>query len=269
MKSTGKVTGIVSNLVTVETNGPVSQNELCYVASGDTKLMAEVIKVNGKYVAIQVFESTRGLKNGNEVEFEGKMLEATLGPGLLSSSYDGLQNDLTTMTGVFLKKGEYTKPLDEEKLWDYTPIAKPGDKVAAADWLGEVKEGWLPHKIMVPFSFKGEYTVKSAAPAGQYNINHTIAVLTNEAGEDVNVTMTQKWPVKVAIKAYKEKPRPSRIMETGVRVIDTLDPIAEGGTGFIPGPFGCGKTVLQHAIATPDGAHHYHMQHLEHACGGP
>ena len=249
MKSTGKVTGIVSNLVTVETNGPVSQNELCYVASGDTKLMAEVIKVNGKYAAIQVFESTRGLKNGNEVEFEGKMLEATLGPGLLSSSYDGLQNDLTTMTGVFLKKGEYTKPLDEEKLWDYTPIAKPGDKVAAADWLGEVKEGWLPHKIMVPFSFKGEYTVKSAAPAGQYNINHTIAVLTNEAGEDVNVTMTQKWPVKVAIKAYKEKPRPSRIMETGVRVIDTLDPIAEGGTGFIPGPFGCGKTVLQHAIA--------------------
>ena len=249
MKSTGKVTGIVSNLVTVETSGPVSQNELCYVASGDTKLMAEVIKVNGKYAAIQVFESTRGLKNGNEVEFEGKMLEATLGPGLLSSSYDGLQNDLTTMTGVFLKKGEYTKPLNEEKLWDYTPIAKPGDKVAAADWLGEVKEGWLPHKIMVPFSFKGEYTVKSAAPAGQYNINHTIAVLTNEAGEDVNVTMTQKWPVKVAIKAYKEKPRPSRIMETGVRVIDTLDPIAEGGTGFIPGPFGCGKTVLQHAIA--------------------
>lgn len=249
MKSTGKVTGIVSNLVTVETNGPVSQNELCYVTSGDTKLMAEVIKVNGRNAAIQVFESTRGLKNGNEVEFEGKMLEATLGPGLLSSSYDGLQNDLTTMTGVFLKKGEYTKPLDENKLWDFTPLAKPGDKVIAADWLGEVKEGWLPHKIMVPFSFKGEYTVKSVAEAGQYTINQTVAVLVNEAGEDVNVTMTQKWPVKVAIKGYREKPRPNRIMETGVRVIDTLNPIAEGGTGFIPGPFGCGKTVLQHAIA--------------------
>ena len=249
MKSTGKVTGIVSNLVTVETNGPVSQNELCYVTSGDTKLMAEVIKVNGRYAAIQVFESTRGLKNGNDVEFEGKMLEATLGPGLLSSSYDGLQNDLTTMTGVFLKKGEYTRPLDEEKLWDFTPLAKPGDKVVAADWLGEVMEGWLPHKIMVPFSFKGEYSVKSVVPSGQYNINQTIAVLTDEEGEDVDVTMTQKWPVKVAIKAYREKPRPNRIMETGVRVIDTLDPIAEGGTGFIPGPFGCGKTVLQHAIA--------------------
>ena len=249
MKSTGKVTGIVSNLVTVETDGPVSQNELCYVRSGDTGLMAEVIKVNGKYAAIQVFESTRGLKNGNDVEFEGKMLEATLGPGLLSSCYDGLQNDLTTMTGVFLKKGEYTKPLDEEKLWDFIPLANPGDRVIAADWLGEVREGWLPHKIMVPFSFKGEYTVKSVAPAGQYNINKTIAVLTDSSGNDIDVTMTQKWPVKVAIKAYREKPRPNRIMETGVRVIDTLDPIAEGGTGFIPGPFGCGKTVLQHAIA--------------------
>ena len=249
MKSTGKVTGIVSNLVTVETDGPVSQNELCFVTSGDTRLMAEVIKVTGKTASIQVFESTRGLKNGNKVEFEDRMLEATLGPGLLSSCYDGLQNDLTTMTGVFLKKGEYTSPLDHEKLWEFIPLAKPGDKVIAADWLGEVKEGWLPHKIMVPFSFKGEYTVKSVAKAGQYNIDKVIAVLTDEDGVDTEVTMTQKWPVKVPIKGYREKPRPSRIMETGVRVIDTLDPIAEGGTGFIPGPFGCGKTVLQHAIA--------------------
>ena len=248
-KTTGKVTGIVSNLVTVQTDGPVSQNEICYIRIGDTRLMAEVIKVNGKNAAVQVFESTRGLKNGNEVEFEDRMLEVTLGPGLLSSCYDGLQNDLTTMKGVFLKRGEYTYPLDHERLWDFTPTAKPGDKVIAADWLGEVKEGWLPHKIMVPFSFKGEYTVKSVVPAGQYNIDTVIAVLTNEEGEDVNVTMTQKWPVKVPVKGYREKPRPSRIMETGVRVIDTLDPIAEGGTGFIPGPFGCGKTVLQHAIA--------------------
>ncbi len=249
MKSTGKVTGIVSNLVTVETSGPVSQNELCYVTSGNTRLMAEVIKVNGKSAAIQVFESTRGLKNGNDVEFEGKMLEITLGPGLLSSCYDGLQNDLTTMTGVFLKKGEYTKALDEEKEWDFKPLAAPGDKVVAADWLGEVMEGWLPHKIMVPFSFKGEYTVKSVAPAGRYTVCRTIAVLTDADGEEIEVNMMQKWPVKVPVKAYREKPRPSRIMETGVRVIDTLNPIAEGGTGFIPGPFGCGKTVLQHAIA--------------------
>ena len=236
MKTKGKVTGIVSNLVTVEVDGPVAENELCYITLGGAKLMAEVIKV-------------KGLKNGDSVEFEGKMLEISLGPGLLSSVYDGLQNNLTTMEGVFLKRGEYTAPLDNTKLWDFTPIVNPGDKVVAADWLGEVKEGWLPHKIMVPFSFKGTYTVKSIVAAGQYNIDHTIAVLTDESGEDVPVTMVQKWPVKVAIKCYKEKPRPNKIMETGVRVIDTLNPIAEGGTGFIPGPFGCGKTVLQHAIA--------------------
>ena len=249
MKTTGIVTGIVSNLVTVLVDGPVAENEICYIDLAGVKMMAEVIKVNGKYASVQVFESTRGLRNGDKVEFEGRMLEVTLGPGLLSSVYDGLQNDLTTMESVFLKRGEYTDPLNHETLWDFTPIAKPGDKVVAADWLGEVKEGWLPHKIMVPFSFQGEFTVKSIVPEGQYNIDKVIAVLTNADGEDVDVTMTQKWPVKVAIKGYKEKPRPNRIMETGVRVIDTLNPIAEGGTGFIPGPFGCGKTVLQHAIA--------------------
>ena len=249
MKTTGIVTGIVSNLVTVEVNGPVAENEICYIDLGGVKMMAEVIKVNGNKAQVQVFESTRGLKNGDTAEFEGRMLEATLGPGLLSSVYDGLLNDLTSMEGVFLKRGEYTDPLNHEKLWEFTPLAAPGDKVAAADWLGEVKEGWLPHKIMVPFSFKGEYTVESTAEAGSYNIDKEIAVLVNADGEKVPVTMTQKWPVKVAIKGYREKPRPYRIMETGVRVIDTLNPIAEGGTGFIPGPFGCGKTVLQHAIA--------------------
>ena len=249
MSTTGKVTGIVSNLVTVAVDGPVAENELCYITLGGSRLLAEVIKVNGDKASVQVFESTRGLKNGDSVEFLGKMLEVTLGPGLLSGIYDGLQNNLTTMEGVFLKRGEYTDPLDHAATWEFTPIAKPGDKVVAADWLGEVKEGWLPHKIMVPFSFAGEYTVKEVAPAGSYTIDNTIAVLTNADGEDVPVTMTQKWPVKVAVKGYREKPRPAKIMETGVRVIDSFNPIAEGGTGFIPGPFGCGKTVLQHAIA--------------------
>ena len=249
MKTTGKVTGIIANLITVEVNGPVAQNEICYIKEGNTRLMAEVIKVNGKNASVQVYESTRGVKKGNEVEFMGHMLEVMLGPGLLSSNYDGLQNNLATMTGVFLEKGEYTAPLDTEKKWNFTPTAKPGDIVVAADWLGEVKEGWLPHKIMVPFRFKGEYTVKSVAAAGEYKINDTIAVLTDSQGEEHNVSMVQKWPVKVAIGGYIEKPRPYKIMETGVRVIDTLNPIAEGGTGFIPGPFGCGKTVLQHAIA--------------------
>ena len=249
MATTGKVTGIVSNLVTVQVDGPVAENELCSIDLHGTGLLAEVIKVTGDRASVQVFESTRGLAGGAKVEFLGRMLEVTLGPGMLGSVYDGLQNDLTTMKEVFLQRGEYTDPLDRERLWDFVPIAKPGDKVVAADWLGEVKEGWLPHKIMVPFAFKGEYTVKSIVGEGQYNVDTVIAVLTGEDGEDVDVTMTQKWPVKVAVKGYREKPRPFKIMETGVRVIDTFNPIAEGGTGFIPGPFGCGKTVLQHAIA--------------------
>ncbi len=249
MKTTGIVKGIISNLVTVEVNGPVAQNEICYIFLGETKLMAEVIKVNGKNASIQVYESTRGVKEGCKVEFEGHMLEVILGPGLLSSNYDGLQNNLATMEGVFLKRGEYTSPIDMDKEWEFTPMAKEGDVVVAADWLGEVKEGWLPHKIMVPFSFNGSYKVKSVAKAGKYKVTDTVAVLTDANGQEHNVTMIQKWPVKVAIGGYKEKPRPYRIMETGVRIIDTLNPIAEGGTGFIPGPFGCGKTVLQHAIA--------------------
>ena len=249
MTTTGKVIGIVSNLVTVQTDGPVAENELCHINLAGTDLLAEVIKVNGDKASVQVFESTRGLKGGAPVTFLGRMLEISLGPGLLGSVYDGLQNDLTTMKDVFLQRGEYTDPLDHSLQWDFKPIAKAGDKVQAASWLGEVKEGWLPHKIMVPFSFKGEYTVKSVVPAGKYTIDDTVAVLEAEDGEEVKVTMTQKWPVKVAVKAYKEKPRPQKIMETGVRVIDSFNPIAEGGTGFIPGPFGCGKTVLQHAIA--------------------
>lgn len=249
MNSTGKVAGIVSNLVTVQTDGPVAENELCYVKLDGTPLLAEVIKVTGDKASVQVFESTRGLKNGDPVEFLGSMNQAQLGPGLLSSIYDGLENNLKTMEGVFLKRGEYTDPLDRTRLWEFKPTAKPGDKVVAADWLGEVKEGWLDHKIMVPFCFKGEYTVKSIKETGDYNIDTVIAVLTDRNGEDVPVTMVQKWPVKLAVRGYKEKPRPQKIMETGVRVIDTFNPIAEGGTGFIPGPFGCGKTVLQHAIA--------------------
>ena len=249
MNTKGKVTGIVSNLVTVQTEGPVAENELCYIDLDGTDLLAEVIKVNGNKASVQVFESTRGLKGGASVEFLGRMLEVTLGPGLLGGVFDGLQNDLTTMSDVFLKRGEYTDPIDRTRSWDFKPLAAPGDKVRASDWLGEVMEGWLPHKIMVPFKFEGEYTVKSVVPEGQYKVDQAIAVLTAPDGEDVEVTMVQKWPVKVAVKGYKDKPRPQKIMETGVRIIDSFNPIAEGGTGFIPGPFGCGKTVLQHAIA--------------------
>lgn len=249
MSTKGKVKGIISNLVIVEVDGPVSQNEIAFIQISDTKLMAEVIKVVGANTFVQVFESTRGVRVGDPVEFAGHMLEVVLGPGLLSRNYDGLQNDLDKMDGVFLKRGDYTYALNDDKLWDFKPIAKIGDKVEAATWLGEVNENGQPHKIMVPFVFEGTYTVKSVVAAGQYKIIDTIAVLTDAEGNDLNVNMIQRWPVKRPITAFREKPRPFKLLETGVRTIDTINPIVEGGTGFIPGPFGTGKTVLQHGIS--------------------
>lgn len=245
----GKVTSIVANLISIEVDGPVSQNEVCYVKHEDSALMAEVIRIVGNSAQAQVFESTRGLRIGSEVDFSGSMLEIELGPGILSRNYDGLQNDLDDLDGIFLKRGEYSRGLNRDIKYEYSPIAKEGDEVEAADWLGSVKENWIDHKIMVPFTFKGKGKVKKLAAKGSYNVDEEIAVLVDENGEEHKVSMAQKWPVKVAMKNYKEKPRPFKILETGVRTIDTFNPITEGGTGFIPGPFGCGKTVLQHALA--------------------
>ena len=245
----GVVKGIVSNLVTVEVDGPVSQNEICFITVGGTRLMSEVIKIIGAKVFVQVFESTRGMKVGDVAEFAGHMLEVTLGPGLLPKNFDGLQNDLDKMDGVFLQRGTYTYPLEQDKLWEYKPLAQVGDLVEAGDWLGEVDENYQPHKIMVPFVFEGQYKVVSLKPAGKYRADEEIAVLEDKNGEKHSVTMIQKWPVKKAIPCYAEKPRPFKLLETGVRTLDTLNPIVEGGTGFIPGPFGTGKTVLQHAIS--------------------
>lgn len=249
MATKGRVKGIVSNLVTVEVDGAVSQNEICYITVEGVRLMSEVIKVIGKNAYVQVFESTRGMKVGDEAEFLGHMLEVTLGPGMLSRNYDGLQNDLDKMEGVFLQRGEYTFPLDKERLWDFKPLVNVGDTVVAASWLGEVEENSQPHRIMVPFTFEGTYRVKSITDSGSYTIEKVIAVVTDEVGNDHEITMTQRWPVKKPILCYKEKPRPYKLLETGVRIIDTVNPIVEGGTGFIPGPFGTGKTVLQHAIS--------------------
>ncbi|MFV0482743.1 MAG: V-type ATP synthase subunit A [Bacteroidales bacterium] len=249
MLTKGTVKGIIANLVIVEVEGAVSQNEICYILHDNCKLMAEVIKVVGKEVFVQVFESTRGLKPGAEVEFEGHMLEVTLGPGLLSRNYDGLQNDLDEMKGIFLTRGEYCYPLDETSTWHFKPLAQVGDTVVKASWLGEVDENGKSHKIMVPFVMEGNYTVKSLAGEGEYKIVDTIAVIVDAQGKEHNISMEQKWPVKRALTAYKNKPRPFRLLETGVRCIDTINPICEGGTGFIPGPFGTGKTVLQHAIS--------------------
>jgi V/A-type H+-transporting ATPase subunit A len=245
----GKVVGIVSNLVYIEADGSIGQNEICYIIHDGLRLMAEVIKIQGNVGSAQVFESTRGIKIGAPVEFSGKMLEIDLGPGLLSKKFDGLLNDLDKLEGLFLKRGDRSDSLDADSLFDFTPLSKIGDKVYAGDWLGNVKENWIDHKIMVPFSLKEEWKIESIVSSGAYRVDDSIATLSNASDEKITVTMRQKWPVKIPITAYKNKSRPFRLMETGIRAIDTLNPMPEGGTGFIPGPFGCGKTVLQHAMS--------------------
>lgn len=245
----GTVSGVIANMVTLKVDGPVKQGEICYIETGGDRLMSEVIKVVGSDVYVQVFESTRGLKVGAVAEFTGHMLEVQLAPGMLSKNFDGLQNDLDKMDGVFLKRGQYTDPLDRERLWDFEPIVKQGDEVCGSDWLGKVEENSQPLKIMAPFQMEGTARVKSIVAAGQYKVDDVIAVLEKENGEEIKVTMVQRWPVKFAMTNYKQKPRPFKLLETGVRTIDTFNPIVEGGTGFIPGPFGTGKTVLQHAIS--------------------
>ncbi len=245
----GIVSGIIANLVIVRVDGPVAQNEICFIQHSGTPLMAEVIKVLGDRAYVQVFESTRGLQPGMEVNFAGHMLEATLGPGILSKNYDGLMHDLNAMTGVFLERGEYTDAFDKEELWGFRPLAKAGDKVKAGYWLGDVLENNISHKIMVPFKMEGQYTLQWLIEPGDYRATEKIAVLTDGRGNEFPVSMVQQWPVKKAVKAYQHKPRPFKLLETGVRTIDTLNPIVEGGTGFIPGPFGSGKTVMQQSIS--------------------
>ncbi|MCQ2247209.1 MAG: V-type ATP synthase subunit A, partial [Bacteroidaceae bacterium] len=224
----GTVRGVIANMVTLKVDGPVSQGEICYIETGGDRLMSEVIKVVGSDVYVQVFESTRGLKVGAPAEFTGHMLEVQLAPGMLSKNFDGLQNDLDKMDGVFLKRGQYTDPLDRERLWDFTPIAKVGDEVINSAWLGEVIENSQKLKIMAPFQMKGTATIKSIVPAGKYKVDDTIAVLVDEQGNEINVTMVQHWPVKFAMTNYKQKPRPFKLLETGVRTIDTFNPITEG-----------------------------------------
>ncbi|MBX2963033.1 MAG: V-type ATP synthase subunit A [Cyclobacteriaceae bacterium] len=246
---TGKVTGIIANLVTIASQDPVAQNEICYIHVGEERLLGEVIKIVHHDIFVQCFESTRGMKVGNMVEFTGEMLEITLGPGMLSKIYDGLQSDLKKFDSLFIERGQHSAALDAESLWHFKPLAKKGDIVQASDWLGEVLENAVKHRILVPFKVSGKFIIESIVEEGEYRIDDVIAVLVNSDSHKLEINMVQKWPIKRPIKFYSEKMRPFAMLETGVRVIDTLIPLAEGGTGFIPGPFGTGKTVLQHAIA--------------------
>jgi len=247
--NTGKVIGINGNMVTVEMDADIIMNEVGYVITHEGKrLKSEVIRILGKEAQLQVFEITKGIGIGDTVEFSREMLAAQLGPGLLGQVYDGLQNPLPELAeeaGFFLERGIYIDALSKEDKWEFTPIAKAGDKVQQGDFLGSVPEGPFEHKIMVPFNLYDQYTVKSIAQAGSYSISDEIAVITDSKGKDHSLTMSFQWPVKRPINCFAERMKPVDPMITKVRLIDTFLPVARGGTYCIPGPFGAGKTVLQ------------------------
>ncbi len=246
------IVGVNGNMITVEYSGRIMQNEVAYAAVGDARIKCEVIRVRGKYADLQVFESTNGLKVGDLVEFTGELLSVELGPGLLTQVYDGLQNPLPLLaekSGFFLQRGIYLRALDREKIWHFTPIAKAGDKVIPGDRIGFVMEGVIKHYIMVPMRWRGEFILESVSAEGDYTIDDCMAVAKDESGDTFNVTMTQHWPVKIPISDYEEKLLPETPLITCQRTIDTFFPVATGGTFCTPGPFGAGKTVLQHAIS--------------------
>ena len=244
----GKITGINGNLIRVAFSSPVSQNEVGYARVGNIGLKAEVIRIRGVQAELQVFEDTSDLKVGDAVEFSGELLSVELGPGLLGSIYDGLQNPLPQLAeqcGFFLQRGTYLAALDRAKSWPFTPVAKKGDVLHAADTLGTVPEGIFKHRIMVPFRISGAVTVEEITAAGDYTVDHVVAKVKDARGRMHEVKMVQRWPVKLAIKAYTERLRPTEALTTKVRIVDTFFPVARGGTYCIPGPFGAGKTVLQ------------------------
>ena len=249
----GKVVSVNGNLVSVEFEGNISMNEICFVmVDEDTALKSEVIRIRGNIAQIQVYEMTGGIKCGDKVVFAGEMLSAQLGPGLLGQIYDGLQNPLPLLAekaGWFLERGVYADGLNSEKKWEFTPTASVGDVLRAGEYVGTVPEGPFIHKIFVPFYLLGNYKLKSIAEKGEYTISETIAVLVDDRGREVPIAMSFKWPVKRAIKCYSERLKPVETMETKVRLIDSFFPVAKGGTYCTPGPFGAGKTVLQHTTS--------------------
>ena len=246
----GKVTGVNGNLLKVEFENPVILNEVAYaqLSGTEVKLKAEVIRVRGNQAELQVFEDTTGLKIGDSVEFTGDLLSVELGPGLLTQVFDGLQNPLPALAeecGFFLQRGRYLDPLPRDIEWDFTPTVAVGDSIESGETLGTVPEGLYEHRIMVPFSFEGKWTITEIAPPGAYTVEKVIASLKDEKGNTRECQIMQKWPVKVPIQCYAERLRPEESMATKLRTIDTFFPVAKGGTYCIPGPFGAGKTVLQ------------------------
>jgi len=250
-KSTGIVVEAFGNLLHVRCDGFVRQGEVARVQLSGESLLAEVIEIAGSVAKIQVFEDTRGIKLNTPVQFDGHLLEAELGPGLLTGIFDGLQNPLEEMavtTGVYLSRGVYLPPLNRKKKWDFTPEAKVGDLLQRGDLLGTVPEGRFQHKIMVPFSFFGKVKITSVAKAGSYTVEQVIAEGEDEKGKKVSFQIMQRWPVKNTL-MEGTKVRPYKMMDTGLRILDTQFPVLKGGTFCSPGPFGAGKTVMQHHLS--------------------
>ena len=251
-KVTGYVTGVNSNLVSARFSGSVRKNEVGFVKIGNDRLKGEVIRISGDAVSMQIYEMTNGIQVGDEVELTGELLSVELGPGLLTQVYDGLQNPLPKLAeqcGFFLERGVYLDPIPDKE-WEFTPCVKPGDAVLAGDAVGSVPEGQFTHLIMAPFDLKDEgWRVKSVKEKGVYHVRSTVAVLENGAGEEKALSMVFSWPVKQPIRCYEERLRPDETLVTKIRCIDTFLPVAKGGTFCVPGPFGAGKTVLQHMEA--------------------
>jgi V/A-type H+-transporting ATPase subunit A len=247
----GRVIKAFGNLLQVEFEGNIRQGEVAMVHSNDVKLKAEVIEILGNEAKIQVFEDTKGIKLNSQVSFTGDLLEAELGPGLLSSIFDGLQNPLVNVAnvaGFFLPRGLYLSALDRHRHWDFEPTAKVGDELIRGETIGTTHEGRFIHRIMIPFSHYGTYKLTWVISPGSYNVDTVIAKAVDEAGKEHSFTMVQKWPVKNAL-VQGEKIKPTKMMDTGERIIDTQFPLMKGGTFCTPGPFGAGKTVLQHHLS--------------------
>jgi V/A-type H+-transporting ATPase subunit A len=268
---TARVIAVQDDLVEIQTqkdeNGkPYSlvKNEVVYICPDSVnslgepeKLKAEILRVRGNCADAQVYESTQGVAIGDPVEQTQQLLSVSLGPGLLGKVYDGLQSPLPQVAskyGTFLPKGAQVEALDQSAKWTFDPIVKKGDKVVAGDTLGTVQEGRITHKIMVPFDLPYEYQI-AWVKEGAFTTTQSVACLSTEQGEDIEVSLAQTWPVRRPVNGQllkrnlSQRQYPSEPVITTQRLIDTFYPIARGGTACIPGPFGAGKTVLQNVIS--------------------
>ena len=243
----GTITKVSGPLVVAE--GLADANVSDVVRVGSQHLIGEILNMTGDTASIQVYEETSGLGPGAVVQTTGMPMSVELGPGMLDNIYDGIQRPLPEMrrlAGDSITRGTDVPALNREKKWEFVPVAKPGDKVGPGDVLGTVQEtSAILHKIMVPNGVSGEVV---SVESGEHVVTDVVAVVKDAKGVDHELTMIQRWPVRIA-RPYSRKYVPSRPMNSGQRIIDTMFPIAKGGTAAVPGPFGSGKTVVQHQLA--------------------